>query len=39
VLATVYRALGIDPHGMVYDVAGRPNPILPSTTQVIGKLV
>jgi hypothetical protein len=39
VLATVYHALGIDPHGMVYDVAGRPNPILPSTTQVIGKLI
>jgi hypothetical protein len=38
VLATVYHNLGIDPHGMVYDVAGRPNPILPSTTQVIGKL-
>ena len=39
VLATVYHNLGIDPHGMVYDVAGRPNPVLPSTTQVIGKLV
>jgi hypothetical protein len=39
VLATVYHNLGIDPHGMVYDVASRPNPILPSTTQVIGKLV
>jgi hypothetical protein len=39
VLATVYHNLGIDPHDMVYDVAGRPNPILPSTTQVIGKLI
>jgi hypothetical protein len=39
VLATVYHNLGIDPHGMVYDVAGRPNPVLPSSTQVIGKLV
>ena len=39
VLATVYHNLGIDPHGMVYDVADRPNPILPSTTQVIGKLL
>jgi uncharacterized protein (DUF1501 family) len=38
VLATVYRNLGLDPHGMVYDMAGRPNPILPSSTQVIGKL-
>jgi len=39
VLATVYHNLGIDPQGMVYDVSDRPNPILPSTTQVIGKLV
>jgi hypothetical protein len=39
VLATVYHNLGIDPQGMVYDVSNRPNPILPSTTQVIGKLV
>ncbi|MSR54802.1 MAG: DUF1501 domain-containing protein [Gemmataceae bacterium] len=39
VLATVYHNLGINPHGMVYDVANRPNPVLPSTTQVIAKLV
>jgi len=39
VLATVYHTLGMDPHGMVYDIAGRPNPILPSSTQVIGKLI
>jgi uncharacterized protein (DUF1501 family) len=39
VLATVYHNLGIDPQGMVYDVSDRPNPILPSTAQVIGKLV
>jgi len=39
VLATVYHNLGINPHGMVYDIANRPNPILPSTTQVIEKLV
>jgi hypothetical protein len=39
VLATVYHNLGIDPHGMVYDVAGRPNPVLPGATQVIGKLI
>ena len=38
VQATVYRNLGLDPHAMVYDMAGRPNPILPSSTQVIGKL-
>jgi hypothetical protein len=39
VLATVYHNLGIDPQGMVYDVSDRPNPILPSTAQLIGKLV
>jgi hypothetical protein len=39
VLATVYHNLGIDPHAMVYDVSGRPAPILPSTAQPIGKLV
>jgi Protein of unknown function (DUF1501) len=39
VLATVYHNLGIDPHGMAYDISNRPNPILPSSTQVIGKLV
>ena len=39
VLATTYHALGIDPHAMVYDVANRPNPVLPSTAQVIDKLV
>ncbi len=39
VLATAYHALGINPHDMVYDIAGRPSPILPSSTQVISKLV
>ena len=39
VLATVYHNLGIDPHGMVYDVSERPNPVLPGSAQVIGKLV
>ncbi|HEX3152180.1 MAG TPA: DUF1501 domain-containing protein [Gemmataceae bacterium] len=39
VLATVYHNLGINPHRMVYDVSDRPSPILPSSTQVIGKLV
>jgi hypothetical protein len=38
VLATVYRNLGIDPHAMIYDLAGRPSPILPSTVQPIAKL-
>jgi uncharacterized protein (DUF1501 family) len=37
VLATVYQALGIDPHGMVEDVLGRPSPILPSTARPIAK--
>jgi hypothetical protein len=38
VLATVYRSLGIDPHQMVSDVAGRPNPILPGAARPISKL-
>jgi hypothetical protein len=38
VLATVYKNLGIDPHDMVYDVTGRPNPILPSSVGVIDKV-
>jgi hypothetical protein len=38
VLATVYHNLGIDPHAMVNDVAGRPAPILPSTAQPIARL-
>ncbi len=38
VIATVYNNLGIDPHGMVYDVSNRPNPILPGTAQVIDKV-
>jgi hypothetical protein len=39
VLATVYHNLGIDPHGMVTDVSGRPNPILPAECRPIGKLI
>jgi hypothetical protein len=39
VLATVYRNLGIDPHAMVKDVAGRPVPILPSAARPIEKLL
>jgi hypothetical protein len=39
VLATVYHQLGIDPHAMVQDVAGRPSPSLPSTVQPISRLV
>jgi uncharacterized protein (DUF1501 family) len=39
VLATIYRNLGIDPHGMVYDISNRPAPILPSEAQVIEKVI
>jgi hypothetical protein len=39
VLATIYERLGINPHGMVTDVSGRPTPILPSDVQPIAKLV
>jgi uncharacterized protein (DUF1501 family) len=39
VLATVYHNLGIDPHGMVTDVAGRPTPILPVEARPISRLV
>lgn len=35
VLATVYQAMGIDPHSMVMDVGQRPTPILPGTAQPI----
>jgi uncharacterized protein (DUF1501 family) len=38
VLATVYHNLGIDPHAMVTDVAGRPNPILPAECRPIAQL-
>jgi len=38
VLATVYKNLGIDPHAMVYDVGGRPNPVLPSSVGVIDRV-
>jgi uncharacterized protein (DUF1501 family) len=39
VLATVYHNLGIDPHGMMVDVAGRPSPILPAEAQPIARVV
>lgn len=39
VLATVYHNLGINPHAMIEDVAGRPTPILPGTAQAIEKLI
>jgi hypothetical protein len=39
VLATIYHNLGIDPHAMVYDIANRPTPILPSAAQVISRLL
>jgi hypothetical protein len=35
VLATVYQAMGIDPHSLVMDVGQRPTPILPGTAQPI----
>jgi uncharacterized protein (DUF1501 family) len=38
VIATVYRNLGIDPHAMVQDVAGRPAPILPGAAQAIARV-
>jgi hypothetical protein len=39
VLATVYHNLGIDPHAMVYDVSGRPTPILPSEARPISHIL
>ncbi|WP_169977575.1 DUF1501 domain-containing protein [Tautonia rosea] len=39
VLATVYHAMGIDPHAFVDDLAGRPIPILPSTARPIRRLI
>lgn len=39
VLATVYHNLGIDPHGFVADISGRPMPILPGTSRPIDHLV
>ena len=38
ILATVYHNLGLDPHGMVHDVFGRPNPILPADARPIARL-
>jgi len=38
VIATVYRNMGLDPHAMVYDISGRPSPILPSGVQAIEKV-
>ena len=38
VIASVYKNLGIDPHAMVYDVANRPTPILPSSVGIIDRL-
>jgi hypothetical protein len=39
VLATVYHCLGINPHTVVYDLANRPETILPNTAQPIGRLL
>ena len=38
VLATVYHNLGIDANGLVYDVSGRPAPILPSENRPIERV-
>jgi hypothetical protein len=38
VLATVYHNLGIDPNSMVFDVSGRPSPILPSENKPIERV-
>jgi uncharacterized protein (DUF1501 family) len=39
VLATVYHTLGIDPHAVVQDLAGRPAPVLPAEARPISKLL
>lgn len=39
VLATLYHAIGIDPHAFVKDRTDRPVPLLPSTTEPIAELV
>jgi len=39
VLATIYHNLGIDPHAIVPDKAGRPTFILPPTVEPIRELV
>ena len=39
VLATIYHNLGIDPHGFVPDLAGRPTAILPGSAQLINALI
>ncbi len=39
ILATLYHNLNIDPHSMVTDVSGRPNPILPSTVEPIARII
>lgn len=38
VLASTYRALGIDPHTFIKDKTDRPVPLLPSTAQPIAEL-
>jgi hypothetical protein len=38
VLATVYQNLGIEPHAMIHDVAGRPTAILPSEARAIERV-
>jgi hypothetical protein len=38
VLATIYHNLGIDPHGVIHDKAGRPVSILAPETEVLQEL-
>jgi uncharacterized protein (DUF1501 family) len=39
VLATIYHNLGINPHAMVHDIAGRPAAILPAEASPIARLL
>lgn len=39
VLATLYEAIGIDPHEFMRDIAERPIPVLPGTAQAIRELI
>ena len=38
VLATLYHALGINPHSFIPDQTGRPRPILPDEAEVVGEV-
>jgi hypothetical protein len=39
VLAIVYHILGIDPHALIRDVAGRPVSFLTSTAAAVHELI